>query len=118
MTLYTIVPEELVWEERRRPQPRTVEVRLGDLLIEVAPAAPGMGTIVRLLQAPLDAYLRPELSPGQMICYAGDAAGQASHGQVSPGLPSAEAAGAAARPADPGGASGGIGGTAGLAFMT
>jgi hypothetical protein len=98
MTLYTIVPEELVWEELARPQPRTVEVRLGRLLLEVAPTAPGMGTIVRLLQAPLDAYLRPELSPGRMICYAREIAEEVSHGPAHPGFPFANVAGAG--PAD------------------
>lgn len=99
MTLYTIVPEEWIWEETRRSQPRTVEVRRGDLLIEVAPVAPGIGTIVRLLHAPLDAYLRPELSPGQTICYGGDSPAEATPG--SSGQPHAEGNEAAARPADP-----------------
>jgi hypothetical protein len=91
MTLYTIVPEELIWDDQRPQPPRTVEVRRGDLLIQVAPVAPGMGTIVRLLQAPLDAYLRPELAPGQTLYYAGD-----STGRTSPGRPNAEASDGAA----------------------
>ncbi|MCC3371812.1 YlzJ-like family protein [Cohnella sp. REN36] len=69
MTLYTVVPLEIVlegWSENPAPM---LELVLGEARLLLAPVAPGVGRIVRLVAAPLDHYLRPEYAPGQLICY-------------------------------------------------
>ncbi|MGG1313406.1 MULTISPECIES: YlzJ-like family protein [Cohnella] len=70
MILYTCMPAELVLEGLHSPPKPMIEVTVGDLIMLVAPVAPGIGRIVRLVSAPLDAYLRPDLAPGQTIHFA------------------------------------------------
>lgn len=72
MMLYTSMPAELVWagyNEEQQPQ-QHIEVNAGGILMQVEPLGHGRGKIVRLLHAAIDDYLRPELSPGQIINYA------------------------------------------------
>lgn len=69
MTLYTTVPLELVLEGWSAGQETMIEIEQGALRMLIAPVAPGVGKIVRLLSAPLDAYLLSSLEPGRLICY-------------------------------------------------
>jgi hypothetical protein len=69
MTFQTILPLEVVLDGFGDPEKmrRTVEIRTGGMLLEVEPLGDGYGRIVRLLDCPLDCYLRPELGPGNLI---------------------------------------------------
>jgi len=75
MTLYTNMPLELVLNGHDRELRRTFELRLGSNLVELEPVHPGIGRLVRLIDGPLDSYLRPELQPGSLIAYAGGESG-------------------------------------------
>jgi len=72
MTIYTAMPIELVLDGVQAEPAPLVEVSVNGLTMQVSPIAPGLGRIVRLLAAPLDAYLLPEYAPGQTIKYAPD----------------------------------------------
>lgn len=67
MTIYTNIPLELVFEGMNEPRAAYMDVVVGDIRMQVEPLSPGVGRIVRLVECPLDAYLRPELSPGNVI---------------------------------------------------
>lgn len=69
MTLYTTMPLELVLDGFQNEPAPMVEVNRGELTMLLAPVAPGIGRIVRLLTAPLDYYLRPEYAPGSLVYY-------------------------------------------------
>ena len=71
MTLYTIVPLDIgtqgLGEEANE---RTyVEITSGALRLQLEPIYPGVGRIVRILDGPLNDYLRPELAPGMLFPY-------------------------------------------------
>lgn len=67
MTIYSIMPPELVFDGINTEPGPYVSLVVGDVTVQVEAVSPGVGRIVRLLEAPLDAYLRPELSPGTLI---------------------------------------------------
>lgn len=67
MTHYSIVPMELVLEGMWRETGPLQEIRAEGCLIQVRAEGERKGTIVRLLDCPLDAYLNPKLSPGTEI---------------------------------------------------
>ncbi|MBB6672854.1 YlzJ-like family protein [Cohnella nanjingensis] len=69
MTLYTTMPLEIVMEGWSEDPPPMLELTFGETRLLLAPVAPGVGRIVRLVAAPLDHYLRPEYAPGQLICF-------------------------------------------------
>ncbi|MBJ9990273.1 MULTISPECIES: YlzJ-like family protein [unclassified Paenibacillus] len=68
MMLHTIMPLDAVWEEGFTPV-QTAEVRLQGILMEVKPLDAGRAEIVRLLDCPLESYLKPAFAPGQVIRY-------------------------------------------------
>ncbi|CAH1197763.1 hypothetical protein PAECIP111893_00949 [Paenibacillus plantiphilus] len=67
MTIYTNIPLELVFEGMNEQRNAYMDIVIGDVRMQVEPLSPGVGRIVRLVECPLDAYLRPELSPGNVI---------------------------------------------------
>ncbi len=69
MTLYTSMPLELVLDGIGNDPAPMVEVSRGGLTMLLAPVAPGVGRVVRLVSAPLDYYLLPEYSPGSLVYY-------------------------------------------------
>ncbi|CAI6028500.1 YlzJ-like family protein [Cohnella sp. JJ-181] len=69
MTIYTTVPLELVLEGWSAGQEPMIEIAHGPLRMLLAPVAPGVGKLVRLVSAPLDAYLLPEFEPGRLIYF-------------------------------------------------
>jgi hypothetical protein len=69
MTLYTAMPLELVLDGIQNEPGPFVEVTIKGVTMQLQPVSPGIGRLVRLLNAPLDCYLRPEYLPGQMICF-------------------------------------------------
>ncbi|QJD83318.1 YlzJ-like family protein [Cohnella herbarum] len=69
MTLYTILPLELVLDGIQNDPPPYVEATVQGVTMQLLPLAPGIGKIVRLLSAPLDYYLLAEYAPGQTVCY-------------------------------------------------
>lgn len=69
MTIYTTMPLDLVLDGIEKDPAPMVEVSRGELRMLLAPVAPGVGRIVRLVTAPLDCYLQPEYSPGNLIYY-------------------------------------------------
>lgn len=74
MTFHTILPLDVVLEgfgDTKRMRP-VMEVRIGGVLMQIEPVQPGIGRIVRLLDCPLDAYLKPEYAPGSIIWYGPD----------------------------------------------
>ncbi|AZN40909.1 YlzJ-like family protein [Paenibacillus albus] len=69
MTIYSIMPSELVFDGINNEPGPYVSLLIGDVTLQIEAVSPGVGRIVRLLDGPLDAYLRPELSPGTLIPY-------------------------------------------------
>lgn len=69
MNLYTPMPLELVLDGYGNKLPPMMEIEWSGMLVQVTPVAPGLGRIVRLVQAPLDSYLQPQLEPGRIIAY-------------------------------------------------
>lgn len=69
MTLYTSMPLELVLDGFSQEPGPLVEVSHGELTMLLAPVAPGIGRIVRLVTAPLGCYLKPEYAPGSLVYY-------------------------------------------------
>ncbi|MCC3381290.1 YlzJ-like family protein [Paenibacillus farraposensis] len=67
MTLYTVMPMEMVWEGMWKEPEALAEVRVDGLLMQVQPLESRRGIIVRLLECPLEAYLNPRYEPGQVI---------------------------------------------------
>lgn len=67
MTLYTVMPPELIWEGFWKDTGAYQDIRVGGLLLQVRPTGPRCGTIVRLLDCPLEAYLNPMYAPGSEI---------------------------------------------------
>lgn len=73
MTLYTVVPHEVIWGQgtmgqAEQPTVRS-ELRIGRVLMEVEPAGEYEAKIVRLLQCDLSDYLDPAYAPGSLISY-------------------------------------------------
>ena len=73
MTIYTSMPLELVFNGMNEQPGPYVDITLGDVRMQVEPISPGVGKIVRLLDCPLDAYLRPDLAPGTVIAFGSSA---------------------------------------------
>jgi len=70
MTLHTIMPLELVLQGIQDEQSIPLhEITVKGIKMQVAPIAPGMGRIVRLLDCGLHDYLNPAYMPGTMIAY-------------------------------------------------
>ncbi|MET3207759.1 UNVERIFIED_CONTAM: hypothetical protein ABIC26_000695 [Paenibacillus sp. PvR008] len=67
MTLYTVMPMEMVWEGMWKEAEAFAEVRVDGLLMQVQPLESRRGIIVRLLDCPLETYLNPRYEPGQVI---------------------------------------------------
>ncbi|MBW7473237.1 YlzJ-like family protein [Paenibacillus oenotherae] len=67
MTLYTNIPLELVFDGIHEEREAYLDIVIGDVRMQVEMLTPGTGRIVRLMECPLDAYLRPELAPGTVI---------------------------------------------------
>lgn len=69
MTLYTVMPMEIIWENSfKEPEP-TVEIVIESILMQVMPIDQSSAQIVRLLDCSLQDYLNPSYAPGQMIRY-------------------------------------------------
>ncbi|EXX91224.1 hypothetical protein BG53_11990 [Paenibacillus darwinianus] len=71
MTLHTIIPLDIVTQGLgQEAEERTyVEITSGRLRLQLEPVYPGVGRIVRLVDGPLNDYLRPELAPGMLFAY-------------------------------------------------
>jgi hypothetical protein len=69
MTIYTIMPLEAVLDGLNTEPEASHEVWVNGVYMQVQPIAPGMGKIVRLLQCSLEDYLRPELTPGNVVMF-------------------------------------------------
>lgn len=82
MTLYTTMPLELVLDGMQTEPGPFIEITHGEVTMQVRPTAPGIGTIVRLLSAPLDHYLNPAYAPGQSVYYTAQANYESDTGQA------------------------------------
>jgi hypothetical protein len=69
MTLYTSMPLELVFAGMNDEREPFIELEQEGALMQLAPIAPGIGKLVRLVHAPLDYYLNPRYQPGAHIVY-------------------------------------------------
>lgn len=69
MTIYTSMPLELVFDGFKEQPGPFVDITIGGVRMQVEPLSPGIGKIIRLMDCPLDAYLRPELTPGTVVAY-------------------------------------------------
>ncbi|CAM4239147.1 YlzJ-like family protein [Paenibacillus tarimensis] len=71
MTLHTILPLEVVLQgfHQNNEHKPTIELHSGNMKLELEPVYPGIGKIVRIIECPLNHYLRPELSPGMLYTY-------------------------------------------------
>lgn len=76
MTLYTMMPMELVLQGYDDGREETVEVTARGIRMQVVPVAPGMGRIVRLLECKLDDYLDQGLTPGTIVSFDGAVRGR------------------------------------------
>ena len=68
MTMYTIVPEEVIWKDAEIER-ITAEIRINGVLMEVEPLTDGEARIVRLLDCSLEDYLHPGYAPGGRITF-------------------------------------------------
>lgn len=71
MTLYTVMPPELLWSGMWNEED-TREIRMNGLLMQVRPVNENEAVIVRLLECPLDAYLNPANMPGSIVPLSGN----------------------------------------------
>ncbi|GGD67848.1 YlzJ-like family protein [Paenibacillus nasutitermitis] len=69
MTLYTTMPLELVLDGMNEQPGPYVEITMSGVKMQIEPLSPGIGKIVRLLECPLDAYLKPDFAPGTVIAF-------------------------------------------------
>lgn len=69
MTLYTIMPMDVIWEGSFKEPESTVEIVIESILMQVMPIDHSSAQIVRLLNCSLNDYLNPLYAPGQMIRY-------------------------------------------------
>ncbi|MGO0122860.1 YlzJ-like family protein [Desulfothermobacter acidiphilus] len=67
--LYTLLPLELVWEEKQVPSRRLVSYKGVPVLVELT--GPGEGRLVRVLSTDPRVFLIPELAPGRKVLVAG-----------------------------------------------
>lgn len=67
MSIYTIIPEDALWDGLEGLE-NLAEIELNGILLQVR-MEPGYnkGTIVRLLRCGLEDYLNPSFSPGREI---------------------------------------------------
>lgn len=68
MTVYTIMPEEMLWEGYDEQEMFT-ELEMNGLLLQVRIQPNHKATIVRLLRCTLEDYLNPAYAPGQEIMF-------------------------------------------------
>ncbi|MNJ56802.1 YlzJ-like family protein [Paenibacillus bouchesdurhonensis] len=69
MTHYTIMPEDVYWDDKEVSDSYT-EIELGGILMQVRMEHEhNRATIIRLLRCSLDDYLNPAYSPGQQISF-------------------------------------------------
>lgn len=90
MSLYTVMPHELVFDGWDHAPGPFLDITVRGVTMRVRPVAPGIGTIERLLSAPLDCYLKPEFAPGQTVSYTDDPGPSPSYDtgfEASPYLP-------------------------------
>lgn len=70
MTLYTVMPEDLIWQDGdHQESSSTMEINLGGLLMQVEPMNDNKAKIVRLLNCELADYLNPQYAPGSTISF-------------------------------------------------
>ncbi|QHT60754.1 hypothetical protein GXP70_12890 [Paenibacillus lycopersici] len=69
MTIYSTMPLELVFEGIHQQPGPYVTVQAGDVRLQLEAVSPGIGRIVRIMDGPLDAFLRSELTPGTLVAY-------------------------------------------------
>ncbi|WEK56130.1 MAG: YlzJ-like family protein [Candidatus Cohnella colombiensis] len=69
MTIYTVMPHELVFDGMNQEPGPFVEVTINGVMLQVIPTVPGIGRIVRVISGPLQSYLNNEYAPGQSIRY-------------------------------------------------
>ncbi|WP_054956131.1 YlzJ-like family protein [Paenibacillus dakarensis] len=71
MTLYTVIPEDMIWSNDNREQEpsHTVEIQIGGILMQVEPMQDHKAKIVRLLNGELGDYLNPLYTPGNTISF-------------------------------------------------
>ncbi|AWB44357.1 hypothetical protein DCC85_09055 [Paenibacillus sp. CAA11] len=69
MTVYTIIPEEMLWEGHEEQEVYT-EMEVNGVLLQVRIEPDRRATIVRLLRCSLDDYLNPAYAPGSEVIFA------------------------------------------------
>lgn len=72
MTLYTVMPPELLWSGMWNEGEDTREIKMNGLLMQVRPVNEHEAVIVRLLECPLEAYLNPTNMPGSIVPLSGN----------------------------------------------
>lgn len=69
MTIYSTMPLEIVFQGINEQPGPYLSVQAGDVRLQIEAISPGIGRVVRIMDGPLDAYLRPELTPGTVVAY-------------------------------------------------
>lgn len=71
MTLYTVMPHELIWREEDHSDqtPQTKELQMGNVLMEVELLGDNKAKVIRLLNCELGHYLNPHYTPGSIISF-------------------------------------------------
>lgn len=70
MTLYTVMPEDLIWQNTlEQDTPSTMEINIGGLHMQVEPLNDNKAKIIRLLNCELADYLNPQYAPGSTISF-------------------------------------------------
>lgn len=68
MSHYTILPEEVYWEQAETAGLYN-EIQLGGVWMQVRMEPGNRATIIRLLRCSLDDYLNPAYAPGKQIAF-------------------------------------------------
>lgn len=70
MTLYTVMPEDVIWQNAiEQDMPSTMEINMGGLHMQVEPLSGNKAKIIRLLNCELADYLNPQYAPGSTISF-------------------------------------------------
>jgi hypothetical protein len=67
MTLYTIMPDEVVWAGQESWQPEYMDVEINGISMQVERLNASQARVVRLYSGNVQDYLNPAYAPGSML---------------------------------------------------
>ncbi len=67
MTLYTIMPDEVIWAGQESFQPEYMDVEINGISMQVERLNASQARVVRLYSSNVQDYLNPAYAPGSML---------------------------------------------------